>query len=214
MTSSAIPAQGTTLQIGTGNGPGKTITAIVAASPTILTSAAHGLSNGDVVTLAALAGVDAPLLNGQVLVVKSKTDNTFAVDVDTTGKTITAGAGTATPVAWTEIGNVTTFKGFDGQAAELDATNLKSTAKEVKQGLQDWGQFTFDVHKDFADAGQQALDAAKRAAALKPIKFTLPNGKTRTFNAYVKNSPIEGGVDQLVKSASVTLRISGDVVDA
>ncbi|MCA3206905.1 MAG: hypothetical protein INH07_06520, partial [Cupriavidus sp.] len=79
---------------------------------------------------------------------------------------------------------------------------------------QDWGTFSFDVNRDFNDAGQQAVDAAKRAGSQKSFKLTLPNLKTKTFNGYVKNSPLEGGVDQVLKTSGVTLRITGDVVDA
>lgn len=212
MTSTAIPAQGSNLQVGSGTGSAVNITGLVLGFPTILKAVGHPLKNGDVVSFAGLTGNTA--LNGQTLVVKNATADTFAVEADTTGGQAYANGGTATPVSWMDINNITTYKGFDGQAAEIDKTNLKSTAKEFQQGLQDWGNFTFDAHKDFSDPGQQALDAAKRAGGLKPFKFTLPNGKTRTFWAFVKNSPLEGGVDQLVKSASVTLRISGDVVDA
>lgn len=212
MTSSAIPAQGSTLQIGTGTGPAVNITGLALGFPTIVKAAGHPLKNGDIVSFAGLAGNTA--LNGLTPVIKNVTTDTFAVDVDTTGGAAYTNGGTATPVAWTKISNLLTYKGFDGQAAELDATNLDSDAKEFKPGLQDWGQFTVDYHKDFSDPGQQALDAAKAARAVKPFKFTLPNGKTRTFNALVKNSPIEGGVDQLVKAAGVALRISGNVVEA
>lgn len=214
MPSTAASAQGSKLEISSTAGSAKTITAIALGSPTILTSAAHGLSNGDVVTLAALTGADAALLNGQTVVVKNKTTNTFAVDIDTTGKTITVGSGTATPLNWTKIENLVSFKGFDGQASELDVTDLDSTAKEFMLGLQDWGNLSFDVNRDFNDAGQQAVDASKRAGSQKSYKLTLPSGKTKTFNAYCKNSPLEGGVDQVLKSSGLTLRITGDVVDA
>lgn len=213
MTSTAISAQGSKIEVSGTTGAAKTITGIALGFPTILTIAAHGFSNGDVVTLAGLTGADAALLNGQTAVVKNKTTNTFAVEIDSTGKTITA-AGTATPVTWTKIKNFLSFKGFDGQADEIDTTDLDSTAKENILGLQDWGTFTFDVNKDFTDPGQLALDAAKRTSAQKSFKLTLPNGKTKTFTASVKNSPLEGGVNALVKSTGVTLRISGDVVDA
>ncbi|QEZ47184.1 phage tail tube protein [Cupriavidus oxalaticus] len=214
MPSTAISAQGSKLEVSGTTGSAKTITAVAVGSPTILTSAAHGLTNGDVVTLAALTGADAGLLNGKTVVVKNVTTNTFAVDIDTTGKTVTAGSGTATPVTWTQIKNLVSFSGFDGQASELDVTDLDSTAKEFMLGLQDWGTFSFDVNRDFDDAGQQAVDAAKRAGAQKAYKLTLPNGKTKTFDAYCKNSPLEGGVDQVLKTSGVTLRITGDVVDA
>lgn len=213
MPSTAISAQGSKLEIASTAGSGKTISAVAVGFPTVLTSAAHGLSNGDVVTLAGLTGADAALLNGQTAVVKYKSANTIAVDIDTTGKTITA-SGTFTPLGWTKVENLVSFKGFDGQASELDVTDLDSTAKEFMLGLQDWGTFSFDVNRDMNDPGQQAVDASKRAGTQKPYKLTLPNGKTKTFNAYCKNSPLEGGVDQVLKTSGVTLRITGDVVDA
>lgn len=213
MSSTAISAQGSTLAVSGSAGTAKNITAISLGFPTILTSAAHGFANGDILTLAGLTGADAGVLNGQTVVIKNITANTFAVDVDTTGKTITA-AGTATPVTWTSIGNLTSFKGFDGQANEIDKTNLSSDAKEFMLGLQDFGHFTFDVDKDFTDPGQLACDAAKRAGSLKQFKLTLPNAKTATFSGYVKNSPLDGGVDQILKTTGVSIRITGDVVYA
>lgn len=213
MPSTAISAQGSKLEVSGTTGAAKTITGVAVGFPTIITSAAHALTNGDVVTLAGLTGADAASLNGQTVVAKNVTANTFAIDVNTVGKTITA-AGTATPQTWTKIENLISFNGFDGQASELDITDLDSTAKEFMLGLQDWGTFTFDVNRDFNDAGQQAVDAAKRAGAKRSYKLTLPNGKTKTFDAYCKNSPLEGGVDQVLKTSGVTLRITGDVVDA
>lgn len=213
MPSTAISAQGSKLEISSTAGSAKTLTAIALGFPTILTSAAHGLANGDVVTLAGLTGADAATLNGQTVAIKNVTTNTFAVDINTVGKTITA-AGSATPLNWTKIENLVSFNGFDGQASELDVTDLDSTAKEFMLGLQDWGTFSFDVNRDFNDAGQQAVDAAKRSGSQKSFKLTLPNLKTKTFNGYVKNSPLEGGVDQVLKTSGVTLRITGDVVDA
>ena len=212
MTSTAISAQGSTLQIGTGSGGAKTISGTVGVgNPTVLTSTAHGLNNGDVVTLAALTGADAALLNGQTCVVQFKTTNTFAVAVDTTGKTITVGSGTATPVTYTTIGNLKTFSGFDGQASELDRTNFGSTAKEFVLGLVDYGQFSFDVDYDFTDAGQAAVLAAQVSGLLKNFKLTLPDTHTASFTAYVKRLPTAGGVDQIVKRSGATVRISGAV---
>lgn len=209
-TSTAISAQGSTLQIGTGSGGAKTITAIALGNPTILTAAAHGFANGDVVALAGLTGADAALLNGQSVTVKNKTANTWAIDIDTTGKTITA-SGTATPTAWTAVGNLKSFSGFDGQASELDRTNLNSSAKEIVLGLVDYGQFSVDMDYDYSDAGQAALLAAQSSGAIKTFKLTLPDTHTASFSAYVKRLPAAGGVDQIVKRSGATLRISGAI---
>lgn len=212
MTSTAISAQGSTLEVSGGSGAAKNITGLALGFPTILKAVAHGMANGDIVSFAALTGNTT--LNGVTAVVKNVTTDTFAVEVDTTGGTAYVNGGTATPAQWTEIANLKTFKGFDGQANEIDKTNLSSKAKEYMLGLQDFGHFTFDVDKDFNDPGQLACSAAKRAGSLKSFKLTLPNGTTATFDAYVKNDPLDGGVDQLLATTGVSLRISGDVTFA
>lgn len=206
--SSAISAQGSTVQIGTATGAAKNITAAAIGSPTILTSTAHGLNNGDIVTIAAITGT-LSAINGVSFVVKNVTANTFAIEYDSTGLTYTSG-GTATPVTWTKISNVKTFSGFDGAASEIDVTNLDSTAKEFRLGLVDPGQFAMEIDQDNADAGQVAARAAQASGAQKQFKLTLPNGKTATFNAYVKKFSSQGGVDTVVK-ASMDLRITGSI---
>ena len=73
-----------------------TLTDIAVGYPTILTKAAHGLEDGDIGTLGNFAGADASLLNGQEVTVKYATLSTLAVEINTTGKTITDNSNTAT----------------------------------------------------------------------------------------------------------------------
>jgi hypothetical protein len=215
MASSAISAQGAVLSIGTGSGGAKTITAVAVGFPTIFTSSAHGFSNGDNVTFSSnFAGANAAALNGLTnLVVTNKTTNTFAIDIDTTGLTITAGTATATPTTFTTVNNVKSYTGFDGSASELDKTNLSSTAKEFALGLVDPGQFSIEVDVDMNDSGQAALRAKQQSGAISNFKLVLPgavSNLTYTFTGYVKKFDQKGGVDQIVK-ASVDIRISGTV---
>jgi len=125
---------------------------------------------------------------------------TFSID------TAVSGGPTYTPIA-----NIKSFSGFDGSASEIDVTNLSSPAKEYRLGLEDNGQFTLELDRDFADAGQTALLAARDNQAAKQFKLLLPNGENAVFTAFVKKFGIGGGVDQIVKG-SVDLRISGSVV--
>lgn len=212
MSVNAIPAQGTLLQIATGTGGAQTVTAIALGFPTILTIAANGRQNGDVVNLAAFTGADAALLNGKTVVVKNKTTNTYAIDVDTTGKTIVVTGATATPVTYTTINEMKTYNGLDGQATEIDTTDLNSAAKEFIQGLVDEGGFSCTIHRLPSDPGQQALLAARTAGTLKGFKLVLPVGSpsVASFSAYVKQLPISGGVDA-VQTSNVALRITGAV---
>ncbi len=209
MTSTAISAQGSVLSIGTGSGAAKTITGISLGNPTIITATAHGFANGDVVNLAGLTGADASVLNGQTVSVRNITTNTFAIYIDTSGKTITA-AGTATSVTFTSIVNVRSFSGFDGAASEIDVTNLSSVAKEFVLGLVDSGQFTFEIDYDSDNSGHVALRSKQVSGVLSNFKMTLPDATVITFNAYVKKFSLAGGVDAVVRS-SVDLRITGAV---
>ncbi len=210
--SEGLIANGTKLEMATGSGGAVTITAMTLTNPTILTSVAHGLSNGDVVTLANFAGDDAAVLNSQVAVVTNVTADTFAVGIDTTGKTITdnADAATATPVALTEIGEVTDWDGPSGTAAVVDFTHLKSTFREKKMGIPDEGQFTFQMNFVPKNAGQLALSAARKAQTSKLFKLTFEDASTQTFTAYVLGLSTSGAVDGKVPG-SVTLEITGEV---
>lgn len=209
MASTAISAQGSVVAIGTGSGAAKTISGISLGNPTIITATAHGFVNGDVMTLAGLTGADAATLNGQTVSVRNVTTNTFAVYIDTTGKTITA-AGTATSVTFTNVANVRSFSGFDGAASEIDVTNLDSLAKEFRLGLVDPGQFTFEIDYNSSNAGHVALRSKQVSGLLSNFKLTLPDSTVITFNAYVKKFSLGGGVDAVAKT-QVDLRISGAV---
>lgn len=209
MPSNAISAQGSTLQIQTGTGGAKTVTGVSKANPCVVTSTAHGFVAGDRVTFASVGGMTE--LNGNSYIVEYVTANTFSLfKVDSTGFTTYTSGGTATPVTYTVIAEVKSFSGFDGQASEIDVTNLASTAKEFRLGLVDEGGFSFEMNQVNADAGQAALRASKNAGTLKSYKLALPNGEVATFGAYAKSLPTAGGVDNVL-SSSVALRISGAV---
>jgi hypothetical protein len=210
MSSSAVSAQLSDLQIATGTGGAKTISGVTVGNPTIIIATAHGFGNGDVATLAALTGADAATLNTKSYVVRNKTTNTFAVDQDTTGLTITAGSGTATPVTYTSIKNVHAFGGFNGAATEINVTNFASVAKEFRMGLQDFGNVTFDTHFDGTDAGQLAFIAAQAAAAQKNYKLILSNAQVLSFAGYAKSFSMTGAIDDIYKRAG-DIRINGAV---
>lgn len=208
----AIESQGTTLSIASGAGGAETITAMTLSYPTVLTSVAHALVEGDVVTLANFAGDDAATLNAQEAVVQYVTTDTFAVAIDTTGKTITdnTDAATATPKAWQAVGEITDWSGPGGTAAVIDTTHLTSTRKEKLMGIPDEGQISFNMNFVVADVGQVAVAAARAARLEKSFKVTYSDGSTATFDGYVLGFASSGGVDGKV-SGSITIEITGEV---
>jgi len=211
MTINGIVAAGTKFEIESGTGGAKTITDIALGYPTILTSVAHALLNGDVVTLALFAGDDAAVLNGKTAIVKYVTDDTFAIAIDTTGLTITdnTDTATATPETWTEIGEVVDWDGPSESAAEIDMSHLQSVAKEVKMGIPDSGTFTFTVNWHPQGTGQLALQTARAGSLEKDFKITYSDLSTETFSGFVLGFPRSGGgVDDKVVG-NVTIRITG-----
>lgn len=212
MASTAISAQGTTVQIGTTVGSAINITAISLTNPCRVTLASvTGLNKGDVLTFGSIVGTTQ--LNGNNYVVQYLEPTTKILtlaNLDATGFTTYTSGGTATPVQWTKVANVRSYNGFDGSASEIDRTNFDSIAKEFILGLFDPGQFAMEVDQDNSDAGQIALMTAVVTGLIKNFKMTLPNGNTATFTAYVKKFNSQGAVDQAVRR-SANLRISGAI---
>lgn len=117
--------------------------------------------------------------------------------------------GTGPPYPYLDLCEIKTFTAFDGTASEQDATTICSEAKEVRMGLQDFGQFSFTANYVPDDPAQMELQAAKAAGTVRNFKFTLPASYGEwAFAAFVKSFPIAGGVDTILNS-NVVLRING-----
>lgn len=117
------------------------------------------------------------------------------------------------PVSLVEIKEIVNFSGFDGQAAEIDVTHMRSTAKEFLQGLQDFGNMQFDVNYLGSDPGQDEARAAKASQSKKYFLMTFSDSSTAAFEGFVMSAPMSGGVDSKI-DGSLTIRITGDVTFA
>ena len=115
----------------------------------------------------------------------------------------------------TTIANITSFTGFDGEAPEIDVTNLQSEAKEYLLGLTDGGGgFTLEIHPEYGDAGQDALRAAEISGAASAFVLTLSDLTTITFQALVKNAHnLTGSVDAAL-AGNCTLKVTGPLTIA
>jgi len=133
--------------------------------------------------------------------------------IETQGLLFKIGASGESPGALTEIKEVVSFSGFDGSAAEIDTTNLQSTAKEFLMGLQDFGNFTVEVNHLPTDAGQVEARAAKASRVQKAFEVTFSDASTATFEGFVLSNPLSGGVDAKV-DGSFVIRITGNVTFA
>ena len=109
------------------------------------------------------------------------------------------------------VGGIKSFSGFDGEASEIDTTDLDSTAKEFLLGLVDNGSINIEFFPDFSDSGQDDLRANAIAGTSATFQLTLPDGSTADFSGYVKNAhSLSGSVDSAVEG-SCSIKISGAV---
>lgn len=132
------------------------------------------------------------------------------------GTTLKRGDGAATEV-FTAIGGRVTQRGPDGQAQEIDVSDLDSAAVEVVPGLPDEGSVTLEGNFIGSDAQQQGLwdDRANGTERNFEIEFSdQPDGGSNPtkfeFSAYVLNFNTTAGVNNKLEF-SVTLRITGAV---
>jgi len=220
MSIAAQLAQNTQLYVAGSAAASQALTAVTAGFPTVLAMTGHtGIANGDVITFDSnFAGADAALLNGQTAIVThvatGATNDTFCVDINTAGKTITIGTAHATPTAWIRINQLKTIKPGGAAATKLDVTDLNSAGKEYRSGLIDNGTCACDMFILESDGGQAAALAAFVASNTINMKH-VTSSKTRTFNATILKFPTvpDGAVDA-VQTGSFEFQINGAVTVA
>ncbi len=134
--------------------------------------------------------------------------------VQTQGTTIAIGNG-ASPEVFNNIGEVKSIQGPDGQAAEIDTTNLSSAAREFNMGLPDEGNVSISANYDPADTYQTAVKTARDNQTQTNFKITCADTSTTeiTFAAYVMRFSLAWDIDN-VAMLDMTLRITGAITIA
>lgn len=189
----------------------KLITAITKANPGVITSTAHGLLDGMIVTIAAVVGMTE--INGTYYVA-SATANTFSlitfdgVDLNTTAFTTYSSGGTATPKAYLAAPETRTINFADAQTPEIDVTTLISTSKEYLLGLQDAGEFSLEMNYVPFDAAIVEMRLAKADALVRSMRIDFQDDSTFAFRGFVKAVPYQTDYQSAV-SGSVTFKLTG-----
>ena len=134
--------------------------------------------------------------------------------LDSQGMLLKIGDG-GSPENFSTIPEITSIQGPGGSANEIDVTDLNSTAKEFRMGLQDEGQITLEMawiptnpqHK------QLRTDRANQTKRNFELHFTDTGATSPTiwsFAAFVQSISISNGVDDVTR-ATVTLRLTGAI---
>lgn len=187
-----------------------TISAITQANPGVVTSAGHGLVNGEYVVFEITNGMRQ--IHDKVYRVANKTVDTFQIEdvsggtgVDTTNFDAFV-AGVCNKITYgTSITTATTMNVSGGDFEMLDATTIHQAQRTVVPGLPSETKFEFDNIWDPTDAGQVAMKSASEAQAKRAFKLTFgTGGRICVFNGYVgfAGAP-QGNAQEIVKTSAV-----------
>lgn len=186
----------------------KTITAITKASPGVVSSTAHGYSNGDYVFLS-IQGMHQ--LNDRVARVAGVTADTFQLEgIDTTAfDTFTTG--TAEKITFgTSITTATSISASGGDFGFIDTTTIHGNVRTQMPDLPGASSFSFENIWDASDVGLLAMKTASDAQAKRAFKFTFGSGgQIMVFAGYVGASLLPGGQAQGLVTTPTVITMNG-----
>ena len=115
---------------------------------------------------------------------------------------------------FTTIPEIKTFSGPGGSATVIDVSDLSSTAREKRMGLNDEGQLSFTINYVPTNTQHALLRTQRASRELTSFQlvFTDTGNTTWDFEAYVNGFSVSGAVDGVVE-ANVTLEISGSITE-
>ena len=214
MTSTAQVAQQSKFYVSGTPGTAYAVTAVTKATKAAVTWTSGAVPvAGDVILFGAITGM--PEINGLLGIVQATpapTATGATVAIDSSGFATAGTTGTATPQTFSKVGNVQDFTPDGGTANVIDVSNMDSTAKEKRQGLQDMGNYSLTYDTDDTDVGQLALIAARTAQSIKTFKQTYPGGLlVRAWQGFVqKVAEPSAGVDKVLRG-SATIVVTGPI---
>ena len=186
----------------------KTITAITKASPGVVSSTAHGYSNGDYVLLSVQGMYQ---LNYRVMRVSAVATDSFSLEGEDTTNYATFVSGTAQKITFgTTLATLTNINASGGDFDFVDTTTIHDSIKTQIPGLGNPSTYNFESFWDPSDAGLVALKSASDAQAQRAILFSFSNSQKFVFNGYVgcSLSPTESAQD-LIKTSVVFTSLGG-----
>ena len=186
----------------------KTITAITKASTGVVSSTAHGYSNGDYVLILAQGMYQ---VNYRVFRVSAVATDSFSLEGEDTTNYGTFVSGTAQKITFgTSLATLTSINASGGDFDFIDTTTIHDNIKTQVPGLPNPSNYTFDSFWDPSDAGLVAMKSASDSQAQRAILFSFANGQKFTFNAYVgcSLSPT-GSAQDLIKTTVVFTALGG-----
>lgn len=207
--------QGSSISVVVGfaaDSPSKAISGATRANPCVVSSTNHGLSNGDVVRITGVVGMDE--LNNELFVVANKQTSSFELEgVDSTGYGQYTSGGLIDVAEFSEFCELTNYNRTGGSSPEIQATTICSDAAEYELGLPDFG--TTQISFNFAPqtAVQTALHDFYLSGEKIAVKVELPSSAgTMIQMGFIQQESETVGTGGLW-AATVTIRNTGNRFD-
>jgi len=177
---------GSTIEISSGFGSAKTVSAITNANPGVASSTAHGYTDGDYVVMSS----GWSRLTDRVVRVDGATTNDFQLEgIDTTSTTrfpAGSGAGNAREVTgWTQIAQVLTTESEGGEQQFTNYQFLEADSEVRIPTVKAAAGLRISIADDPTLAGYIAASAANDDREPRAVRVNLANGGVILYYAYV-----------------------------
>lgn len=197
----AIIAVNVTLAVQASLGTALTITGITKANPGVVTSTAHGLSDGAIVVFTMAAGMVE--LDGQAVRIANKTTDTFELEgLDTTDySTFTAGT-CKTVATYQTFSAAQTISAPNPTPNKIDITTLIDKTKQYAYGLPEAPDGSITALFNPGGAAELLIKTATKANTPLVFRVAWPAGQYTICNANVSGgSGFDAGVNDAAKAS-------------
>lgn len=177
---------GAVVSIASTYGSPVTITAISNASTAVVTAAAHGFTDGDLIVITS----GWSRLNGRVVRVDNSATGTFELEgIDTSNTTLfppAGGAGSCREVtAWTQITQVLEFTTQGGEQQFVTYSFLEEDVERQLPTVKSPSSFQMTIGDDAALPWYAILSAANDDRDPRAVRIVLPTSSIILYNGYV-----------------------------
>lgn len=123
---------------------------------------------------------------------------------------------TGASTTFTEIALVLNVDGPSNEVGSVETTHLRSPRKTYVPGLPDGGELSFEVEYDPADADHAFLRGLADAPEVLFWRVTYPTSPAihHTFQGFLTGFQPSAGGPEEVLSASVTVKVTGAIVES
>ena len=204
---------GSVVAIASGYGSVKTITGISNANPGVVTSAAHGFTDGDIIEVTS----GWSRLTDKIVRVDDALSGTFELEgIDTSSTSIYptgGGAGSAREITgWTQLAQITDSTSVGGEQQFLEYQFLESDSSKRIPTFKSAAGVTFTIADDPNLPGYILAKQANDDRAQRAVRITLSNGQVLFYNAFVSLSTIPSLTVNELMTVQVTLSLLAEPV--